>query len=204
MRVIQNPGTVIKARSAPGENGRHGVEFKIICFIKHVWETWKYRVGAFVATSYFIPRIPDLRLHAAPLYLSLKRLLCLLVHIWKLSRLDNEYSLSFLMVEDTALWHAISEDQNSWRFRRILDLGWYPGFIQMRGCGMGVGSSFLLPPLWGLHHHGPHLGVLKHTPLFSRSSGGQSSSSWQTYLSLSCYSWQRWCALVFRDPSTSS
>lgn len=147
MQVIQNPGTVIKARSAPGENGRHSVRFKIICFIKLMWETWKYTVGAAAAASYFLPRIPDLSLLAIPLHLSPDGLLCLLVHFWKLSCLDNEYPLSFLMVGYIALWHAVIEDQSGWRLRRILALCWYPGFIQMRRCEVGLGVKLSSPTI---------------------------------------------------------
>lgn len=178
MRVIQNPGTVIKAHSAPGENGRHGVEFEIICFIKHVWETGKYTVGAFVATSYFLSRIPDLSLHAAPLR-----------HPQTGSCAYGSYLEAVLFGQWIATklfdgWRYCPLTCSAWRPKQLdmqKDSG--PGFIKMRGCWVGVGQD-----IFSLHRECPGVPFsVDHTWMswnLSLCSGGQCSWSQQRYLLL--------------------
>lgn len=166
-----------------------GTVFKIICFIKHVWETWNYTVGVFVATSYFLSRIPDLSLHVAPLHLSSNRILGPLVYIRKLSHSDNAYPLCFPWLKIVHFDMPWLKTKTAWDSE-----GFWPsaGAIQrMQGWGGGQ-AFFFLPPLWvscDPHHHTPHLGVPKHS-LVSQSSRGQSSWSCQPNLSLIYHDWQ--------------
>lgn len=117
-----------------------GTVFKIICFIKHVWETWNYTVGAFVATSYFLSRIPDLCLHAAPLYLSPNRILGPLVYIWKLSHLDSAYPLSFRWLKIVHFAMPWLKTKTAWDSE-----GFWPlagAQASYWGCRVGVGVKF--------------------------------------------------------------
>lgn len=146
-----------------------GTVFKIICFIKHVWETWNYTVGAFVATSYFLSRIPDLCLRAAPLYLSPNRILGPLVYIWKLSHLDSAYPLSFRWLKIVHFAMPWLKTKTAWDSE-----GFWPSAgaqASYWGCRVGVGVKFSSSslhcecPVTPPHHHTSHLGVPKHNPL---------------------------------------